>query len=93
MDAEIVGVSKDSIKRHNNFKARYELPFRLVSDSDGAICEAWGTWIQKKLYGREYMGIARATFLIDEAGVVRHVWPKVKVKGHVDEVLAAARAL
>ena len=93
VDAEILGVSKDSVKRHDNFKAKQQLPFRLVSDGDGAICEAYGTWVQKKLYGREYMGIERATFLIDKAGTVRQIWRKVKVAGHVDAVLAAARGL
>jgi len=89
----ILGVSKDSIKRHDNFRAKYELPFRLVSDADGAVCEAYGTWVKKKNYGREYMGIQRATFLIDAEGVVRRVWPKVRVPGHVDEVLETVRAL
>ncbi len=93
VDATIIGVSKDSVKSHDNFKAKYELPFTLASDEDGAVSEAFGTWVQKKLYGRKYMGIERATFLIDENGVVREVWRKVKVKGHADEVLAALKAL
>ncbi|HMB75008.1 MAG TPA: thioredoxin-dependent thiol peroxidase [Kiloniellaceae bacterium] len=93
IDAVILGVSKDSVARHDNFKAKYELPFTLVSDEDGAICAAYGTWIEKSLYGRKYMGIDRATFLIDEKGVLRGVWRKVKVKGHVEQVLEAARVL
>jgi peroxiredoxin Q/BCP len=93
IDAEIVGVSKDSEKSHDKFKDKYELPFTLVSDTDGKICEAYGTWVEKSMYGRKYMGIERATFLIDEKGVVRNIWRKVKVTGHVDEVLAAAKAL
>jgi len=93
IDAAIIGVSKDSVKRHDNFKAKYELPFILASDEDGKMCEAYGTWVQKKLYGREYMGIERATFLIDAKGVVRKVWRKVKVAGHADDVLASAKAL
>ena len=93
VDAEIIGVSKDSVARHDKFKAKYELPFTLVSDEDGAICEAYGTWVEKKNYGRTYMGIERATFLIDEEGVVRKVWRKVRVNGHVDAVLEAAKAL
>ena len=91
--AEILGVSKDTIKRHDGFRSKYELPFRLVSDTDGAICEAYGTWVKKKNYGKEYMGIERSTFLIDEEGVVRAVWRKVRVKGHVDAVLDAAKGL
>ena len=93
VDAEIVGVSKDSVARHDKFKAKYDLPFTLVSDEDGAICEAYGTWVEKKNYGRTYMGIERSTFLIDETGLVRKVWRKVKVNGHVDAVLEAAKAL
>jgi len=91
--AVILGVSKDSVARHDKFKAKYELPFTLLSDGDGAICEAYGTWVEKSLYGRKYMGIERATFLIDEKGVVQAVWRKVKVKGHVEQVLEAVRRL
>jgi peroxiredoxin Q/BCP len=93
VDAAIIGVSKDSVARHDRFKARYELPFTLASDADGTVCEKYGTWVEKSLYGRKYMGIERATFLIDGEGVVRKVWRKVKVAGHADEVLAAVRAL
>ncbi|WP_340117283.1 thioredoxin-dependent thiol peroxidase [Pelagibius sp. 7325] len=93
VDAVIIGVSKDSVARHDKFKGKYELPFTLASDEDGTVCEAYGTWIEKSMYGRKYMGIDRATFLIDENGVLRGEWRKVKVKGHVDEVLAAAKAL
>ena len=93
VDAEIVGVSKDSVKRHDNFKAKYDLNFGLASDEDGAVCEAYGVWVLKKNYGREYMGIERSTFLIDKEGVVRNVWRKVRVKDHVEAVLEAARAL
>ena len=85
--AVIVGASKDSVKRHDNFKAKQGFPFTLVSDEDGVLCEAYGVWILKKLYGREYMGIERATFLIDEQGKIAHIWHKVKVKGHAQEVL------
>ena len=93
IDAEILGVSKDSVAKHDKFKAKYNLPFRLVSDEDGSICEAYGTWVEKSMYGRKYMGIDRATFLIDETGVVREAWRKVKVTGHVEAVLKAAQAL
>ncbi len=93
IDAEILGVSRDSVKRHDNFKAKYELPFRLVADEDGSICEAYGVWVEKMNYGRKYMGIERSTFLIDEKGKIAQVWRKVRVKGHVEAVLEAARAL
>jgi peroxiredoxin Q/BCP len=92
-DAVVIGVSKDSVKRHDNFKAKYKLPFTLAADEDGKVCEAYGVWVEKALYGRKYMGIERATFLIDGKGVVRQVWHKVKVDGHAEEVLAAAKAL
>lgn len=91
--ATVIGVSKDSVERHDKFKAKYDLPFTLVSDTDGKICEKYGTWIEKSLYGRKYMGIDRATFLIDKTGTVRNVWRKVKVPGHVETVLEAAKAL
>ncbi|MCW5745563.1 MAG: thioredoxin-dependent thiol peroxidase [Alphaproteobacteria bacterium] len=91
--AAVIGVSKDSVASHDKFKAKYDLPFTLVSDADGKICEKYGTWIEKSLYGRKYMGIDRATFLIDKAGVVRKIWRKVKVAGHVEDVLAVAKSL
>ncbi len=93
LDAEIVGVSKDPPARHDKFKAKYDLPFTLVSDEDGKMIEAYGSWVEKNMYGRKYMGIDRSTFLIDENGVIRKIWRKVKVKTHVDEVKTAAEAL
>jgi peroxiredoxin Q/BCP len=91
--AEIIGVSKDSVKRHDNFKNKYDLNFALASDEDGKVCEAYGVWVKKKNYGREYMGIERSTFLIDEKGIVREIWRKVRVNGHVEAVLEAAKGL
>jgi len=89
----ILGASKDSLKRHQNFISKQELKITLLSDEDGLLCDAYGVWVQKKLYGREYMGIERATFLIDQEGIIRNIWHKVKVKGHVDAVLEAVKAL
>ena len=89
----VIGISKDSVVSHDKFKKKYGLTFPLVSDEDGKICEKYGTWVQKSLYGRKYMGIERATFLIDKTGTVAKVWHKVKVPGHVDEVLQAVKAL
>lgn len=89
----IVGVSKDSVARHDRFKAKHGLPFTLLSDEDVKVCEAWGTWIEKSMYGRRYMGIDRSTFLIDATGTLRREWRKVKIPGHVEEVLEAARGL
>ena len=91
--AAVIGVSKDSVERHDKFKRKYGLTFPLVSDENGKICEKYGTWVEKSLYGRKYMGIERATFLIDKAGTVAKVWSKVKVRGHVDDVLQAVKAL
>lgn len=93
LDAAIVGVSRDTVAKHDKFKAKYELPFTLGADDTGSVTEAYGVWVEKSMYGRKSMGIERATFLIDGAGVIRGIWRKVKVKGHVEEVLAALRAL
>lgn len=87
-NAVVIGVSKDTVKKHASWRAKECLPFPLVAD-DGTLCEAYGAWREKKLYGRAYMGIARITVLIDEAGVVRRVWDPVKAAGHAEEVLAA----
>ncbi len=91
--AVVVGASKDSVKRHDNFKAKNGLSFPLLADVDGTLCDAYGVWGQKKLFGLEYLGIERATFLIDETGVIREVWRKVKVKGHAERVLEAVKKL
>ncbi len=91
--AAVIGVSKDSVEKHEKFKAKHKLTVALGSDEDGKTVEAYGVWGEKTLYGRKYMGIERATFLIDGKGVIRGVWRKVKVPGHVDEVLAAVKAL
>ncbi|MDH5749055.1 MAG: thioredoxin-dependent thiol peroxidase [Rhodospirillales bacterium] len=89
----VIGISKDPPARHDKFREKYKLPFPLISDEDGAMCEAYGVWVEKSLYGRKYMGIERATFLIDEKGKIREVWRKVKVKGHAEAVLKAIKAL
>ena len=91
--AAIVGISRDPVKSHDKFKAKYDLPFPLASDEDGKVCEAYGTWVEKSMYGRKYMGIERSTFLIDGKGVIRNAWRKVKVPGHAEEVLQAVKAL
>ena len=88
-NTEIIGISKDSVASHDKFKRKFDLPFALVSDEDHAICEAYGTWVEKKNYGRTYMGIERATFLIDVEGRVRKIWRKVKVNGHVEAIINA----
>ena len=89
----ILGVSKDSPESHAKFTGKYGLKVKLATDPDGSVCEAFGTWVQKSLYGRKYMGIDRATFLIDRDGTIARVWRKVKVPGHAEAVLAAAREL
>ena len=89
----ILGVSKDTAAKHRKFIDKYDLKVPLATDPDGSVCEAFGTWVQKSMYGRKYMGIDRATFLVDRDGVVKRIWRKVKVPGHVEEVLAAAREL
>ena len=91
--ARILGVSRDPMKKHDKFIVKYDLAIPLASDEDGAISEAFGTWVQKSMYGRKYMGMERATFLIDKDGRVVREWRKVKVPGHAEEVLAAVRGL
>lgn len=92
-NAVVIGVARDAAKKLDRFKAKHDLKIVLGSDEDGVVTEAWGVWVLKKLYGREYMGIERATFLIDGQGVVRRAWRNVKVKGHAEEVLTAVEAL
>jgi peroxiredoxin Q/BCP len=91
--AVVVGVSKDGVAAHDKFKKKHELPFTLASDAQSDVCEKYGVWTEKSMYGRKYMGIERSTFLIDETGTIRGVWRKVKVPGHAAEVLKAVRAL
>jgi thioredoxin-dependent peroxiredoxin len=91
--AKVVGVSRDPMKRHEKFIGKYDLKVLLLSDEDGAISNAFGTWVEKSMYGRKYMGMERATFLIDEDGRVMKAWRKVKVPGHAAEVLEAVKAL
>jgi peroxiredoxin Q/BCP len=91
--AVVLGVSRDSIKAHENFKAKQEFPFELLSDKEEELCTLFDVIKEKNMYGKKVMGIERSTFLIDEKGVLRQEWRKVKVPGHVDEVLAATKAL
>lgn len=91
--AAVVGVSRDTVAKHQKFKDKHGLKVILGSDEDGKVTEAYGVWVKKKNYGREYMGIERSTFLIDEKGVIREIWRKVRVKDHVETVLAAVKAL
>jgi peroxiredoxin Q/BCP len=91
--AEIIGVSRDSLRSHDNFKAKLELPFPLVSDPDESLCSLFGVIKMKKMYGKEVRGIERSTFVIDASGVLRREWRGVKVPGHVDEILEAVQAL
>jgi peroxiredoxin Q/BCP len=91
--AAVIGISRDSVKSHDKFKAKHGLNFTLASDEAGAVTEAWGVWVEKSMYGKKYMGIERSTFLIDAAGTIREAWRKVSVPGHVDQVLKAVQAL
>ncbi|PWK62250.1 peroxiredoxin [Roseicyclus mahoneyensis] len=91
--AVVVGVSKDSAAKHDKFIAKHGLGVILASDEASDVCERYGVWVEKSMYGKSYLGIERSTFLIDGAGVIRATWPKVKVPGHADEVLAAVKAL
>jgi len=91
--AVLIGVSKDSPASHDKFKAKYDLALTLAADEDTKVAQAYGVWVEKSMYGRRYMGMERATFLIDGKGVIRQIWRKVKVPGHSQTVLAAAKAL
>tara|TARA_B100001123_G_C15164571_1_gene968862 strand:+ start:211 stop:684 length:474 start_codon:yes stop_codon:yes gene_type:complete len=93
LKTEIIGISKDSIKTHKNFIKKQDLKILLASDEEGKILEKFGVWVEKNMYGRKYMGIQRSTFLIDEKLKIIFIWEKVKVKGHVDEVLEKIREL
>lgn len=90
---KIIGVSPDSVASHDKFIARYGFTFPLLADEDKAVCQLFGVWQEKSMYGRKYMGVERSTFLIDAKGVLRREWRKVKVPGHAEEVLAAAAEL
>ena len=90
---KVIGVSRDSLASHEKFKKKYNLNFALASDEDGKVCEAYGVWVEKSMYGRKYMGIERTTLLIDGKGIVRAIWNKVSVVGHVTEVAKAVKNL
>lgn len=90
-DAVVLGVSKDPVERHVKFQEKYDLNFPLLSDEDGSVCEAYGVWKQKSLYGKKFMGIERTTFIIGPTGKIEKIYPKVKVKGHAEEILAEVK--
>lgn len=91
--ARVIGVSKDPVAKHDKFIAKHELGVTLLSDEEGDLCERYGVWVEKSMYGRKFMGIERATFLIGPDGTIRQIWRKVKVAGHVEAVLDAVKAL
>jgi len=93
LGAEVIGVSPDSAASHTKFKSKHDLAIRLIADEQKAAANAYGVWVEKSMYGKTYMGVERATFLIDKAGKVAQIWRKVKVPGHVEEVLAAVKSL
>jgi peroxiredoxin Q/BCP len=93
IDAVVVGVSRDSVESHDKFKKKHKLNFTLAADETGKVTEEYGVWVEKSMYGRKYMGIERATFLIDGKGVIRGIWRKVKVPGHVDAVLKEVKGM
>jgi len=93
LNAVIVGISPDSAKKHDNFIAKHDLAVRLGADTDTETAQAYGVWVEKSMYGKKYMGVERATFLVDGSGKIAQIWRKVKVPGHADAVLEAVRAL
>lgn len=93
LETEIVGVSRDTMKRHENFKAKQIFPFELISDESGEVCKLFGVWQSKILFGKKYMGIVRSTFLINKQGILKKEWLNLRVKDHVDDVLQAVKIL
>jgi len=93
LGADVVGVSKDSVKKHAKFRQKHDLTVKLAADETGETVERYGVWVEKSMYGRKYMGIERATFLIDGQGVIRKIWRKVSVTGHAEDVLEAVRSI
>jgi peroxiredoxin Q/BCP len=91
--AVVIGISPDSVRKHDNFCKKYDLGIVLASDEDRKVIEAYGLWVEKQMYGRKYMGVERTTYLIDKKGRIANVWHKVKVKGHAEEVLEAAKGI
>lgn len=90
--ATVIGISKDTVSKHDKFVAKHDLGVILASDAEGDVCERYGTWVEKNMYGKKSMGIERATFLVDAEGRVSHIWRKVKAKGHAAEVLDTLRS-
>ncbi|MBD3662958.1 peroxiredoxin [Sulfitobacter aestuariivivens] len=90
--AKVFGISRDTMAKHDKFTAKHDLTVPLLTDEDGTVCEAYGVWVEKNMYGKKSMGIERATYLIDDEGNIAQIWRKVKVPGHVEEVLDAVRA-
>mgnify|MGYP001586586198 FL=1 len=93
LDCTVLGISKDSVKKHDNFRDKHNLGIALLSDADAHVCEDYGVWQEKKMYGKVFMGIVRTTVLIGSDGLIKRIWNKVKVNGHADEVLQAVRDL
>ncbi|AIL65546.1 Putative peroxiredoxin bcp [Rickettsiales bacterium Ac37b] len=93
LNTVIIGISKDNVQSHSKFKEKYCLPFTLVSDYNSKVCEEYGVWTEKSMFGKKYMGIERTTFLIDQQGIIRKIWNKVSVAGHVDEILETIKQL
>lgn len=91
--ATVIGISPDTVKKHDNFVSKYDLTVLLGADTDTAVCQAYGVWVEKKMYGKSYMGVERSTFLIAPDGTISKIWRKVKVKGHAQEVLTSAQTI
>jgi len=91
LNTAVIGISKDTITKHEKFTNKYDLNIQLGSDESGEVCEKYGVWVEKNMYGKKYFGIQRATFLVDENGKIERIWPKVSVKGHIEDVLESVR--
>ncbi|QOL19483.1 thioredoxin-dependent thiol peroxidase [Candidatus Bodocaedibacter vickermanii] len=92
LKCKVLGISRDSVATHAKFKEKYNLNFPLGADEDGAVCQLYGVWVQKSMFGKKYFGVNRATFLIDEDGIVKHIWPSVSVSSHIKDILTVLQS-
>lgn len=92
LNCKVLGISRDSVATHVKFKEKYNLNFPLGADEDGTVCQLYGVWVQKSMFGKKYFGVNRATFLIDEDGIVKHIWPNVSVSSHIKDILTVLQS-
>ena len=92
LNTVVIGISRDPVKKHEKFKAKYELKHILLADVEGQVCNKFGCWVEKSMYGKKYMGVARRTFLVDTKGIIIKIWPDVKIAGHIEDVIKSIKS-